>query len=53
MADFYSSTDAGQRQQALGTLLELLQEPLQQQYAGMWSADAISVFVIKVHNRNP
>lgn len=48
IADFYSSIDADQRQQALGTLLELLQEPLQQQYASMWGPDAISVFVVKV-----
>ena len=44
IADFYSSSDTDRRQQALDTLLQLLQEPLQQQYAGMWGPDAISVF---------
>lgn len=48
MADFYSSADTDQRQDSLGSLLQLLQEPLQQQYAGMWFPEAISVLVIKV-----
>lgn len=53
IADFYSSTDADRRQDALGTLLQLLQEPLQQQYARMWGSDAISVLVIKVNTKTP
>lgn len=48
IADFYSSLDTGRRQKALDDMLQLLQEPLQQQYASMWGPDAISVFVIKV-----
>lgn len=48
IADFYSSLDTRRRQEALDNLLHLLQEPLQQQYAGMWGPDAISVFVIKL-----
>ena len=51
IADFYSSSDTDRRQEALDTLLQLLQGPLQQQYAGMWDPDAISVFVIKVSDR--
>ena len=50
IADFYSSSNIERRQEALDTLLHLLQEPLQQQYAGMWGPDAISVFVIKVND---
>ena len=48
VADFYTATYADTRQEALDMLLSLLQEPLQQQYAGMWGPDAISVFVVKV-----
>lgn len=50
IADFYSSLDTRRRQEALDDLLQPLQEPLQQQYAGMWGSDAISVFVIKVRD---
>ena len=50
IADFHSSLDTGRRQEALNLMLQLLQEPLQQQYAGLWSTDAISVFVIKVQD---
>lgn len=52
IADFYSSLDTCRRQEALDDLLQLLQEPLQQQYTGMWGSDAISVFVIKVRSNS-